>query len=117
MDERQVDKETRRQGELFPFSPSPWFIFLLDNTQPLPCASDWRSPLLEVASRVIHIFALVDEMLQLQKEYAAASALREDRGLHLKDRIDEVDGEIDHLVFELYGLTEEEIKTVEGNEE
>jgi hypothetical protein len=43
-------------------------------------------------------------------------ALREDRRLRLKDRIDELDNEIDRDVFELYGLTEDEIKIVKESE-
>ncbi len=54
-------------------------------------------------------------MLQLQKaEGAEASTLREDRRLWLKDQIEQVDSEIDRAVYELYGLTEEEIRVVEG---
>jgi type I restriction-modification system DNA methylase subunit len=59
------------------------------------------------------IVALVDEMLQLQKEYAEANILREDRRLQLKEQIDELDREIDRAVYALYGLTEEEIGVVE----
>jgi uncharacterized small protein (DUF1192 family) len=62
-----------------------------------------------------HIVALVEQMLQVHKEYAEASALREDRRLRLKDRIDALDDEIDRTVFELYGLTEEEIKIVKNS--
>jgi hypothetical protein len=60
------------------------------------------------------IVALVDEMLQLQKEYAAAAREKLPKADVLKRRIDEVDAQIDALVYDLYGLTEEEIKVVEG---
>lgn len=35
------------------------------------------------------------------------------KALALKAEIDRTDKEIDHMVYELYGLTEEEIKIVE----
>jgi type I restriction-modification system DNA methylase subunit len=57
--------------------------------------------------------ALVEEMLRLQKEHAQAEALKEDRRHDLARRIERLDTEIDALVYELYGLTEEEIKIVE----
>jgi type I restriction-modification system DNA methylase subunit len=63
------------------------------------------------------IVALVEEMLQLQKEHAEASARLEDRRWRLKDRIDELDREIDQAVYTLYGLTEEEIAIVEEGTE
>jgi hypothetical protein len=34
----------------------------------------------------------------------------------LQQEIDHTDNEIDRMVYELYGLTEEEIRIVEGNE-
>ena len=35
--------------------------------------------------------------------------------LTMREQISRVDAEIDQMVYELYGLTEEEIKIVEGN--
>ncbi len=35
--------------------------------------------------------------------------------MELKAQIDQTDKEIDAMVYELYGLTEEEIRIVEGN--
>jgi hypothetical protein len=58
--------------------------------------------------------ALVEEMLRLQKEHAQAEALKEDRRHDLARCIERLDAEIDALVYELYGLTEEEIGIVEG---
>ena len=58
--------------------------------------------------------ALVGEMLQLQKEHAEAEALKEDRRHDLARRIERLDAEIDALVYELYGLTEEEIGVIEA---
>ena len=37
------------------------------------------------------------------------------KALELKAEIDRTDREIDQMVYELYGLTEEEIRIVEGN--
>ncbi len=60
------------------------------------------------------IIALVNEMLGLQKEYAEAERLKEDRRHALAARIADVDAAIDERVYQLYGLTEEEIKIVRG---
>ena len=60
------------------------------------------------------IVALVDDMLRLQQEHGEAERELEDRRHDLKRKIDAVDAEIDRLVYELYGLTEEEIMIVEG---
>jgi len=57
---------------------------------------------------------MVEEMLRLQKEHAEAEALKEDRRHDLARRIERLDGQIDGLVYELYGLTEEEVGVVEG---
>jgi hypothetical protein len=54
--------------------------------------------------------ALVEQMLELRKRQAAASA--SDRELYQR-QIDATDREIDRLVYNLYGLTEEEIAVVE----
>jgi len=60
------------------------------------------------------LVALVEEMLQLQKDYAEAEREKEDRRHALKRRMDEVDAAIDKRVYNLYGLTEDEIKAVEA---
>ncbi|MBM4459130.1 MAG: hypothetical protein FJ011_15440 [Chloroflexi bacterium] len=60
------------------------------------------------------IVALVDEMLVLQRDLAAAERTLDDARHDLARRIARVDREIDRLVYELYGLTEEEIRIVEG---
>ena len=59
------------------------------------------------------IVALVEEMLELQKEYAEALREKLPRADALKRKIDAIDAEIDALVYQLYGLTEEEIAVVE----
>jgi hypothetical protein len=38
------------------------------------------------------------------------------KALALQSEINRIDAEIDRLVYELYGLTEEEIRIVEGGE-
>ncbi|HEX9388164.1 MAG TPA: hypothetical protein VF918_17695 [Anaerolineales bacterium] len=61
------------------------------------------------------IVRLVEKMLALQKE--RQSVRREDdldRVRNLERQIAQVDAEIDQRVYALYGLTEEEIKIVEG---
>ena len=57
--------------------------------------------------------ALVERMLELhkQKQSANSEAARQ----RLEREINVTDKQIDALVYELYGLTEEEIKIVEGS--
>lgn len=56
--------------------------------------------------------SFVERMLGLHKRLAAAKSPAENE--HLKRQIDATDQEIDRLVYDLYGLTEEEIKIVEA---
>ena len=56
--------------------------------------------------------AMVENMLSLHKRLSAAGLPQEKE--HLQRQIDQTDRQIDALVYELYGLTEEEIKIVEG---
>jgi len=58
------------------------------------------------------VVALVEQMLGLQKQLHTAKT-QADRELFQR-QIDATDAEIDGLVYELYGLTEEEIRIVEG---
>ena len=54
-------------------------------------------------------------MLALQKEHRSVRPEDEyDRVRNLERQIADVDAEIDRRVYALYGLTEEEIKIVEG---
>ncbi len=55
---------------------------------------------------------LVEKMLDLHKRLAAAASVH-DRDAY-QQQIDATDREIDRLVYELYGLSEEEIGVVEG---
>ena len=66
------------------------------------------------SARHDRIAALVDEMLALQRELAAAEHAWAEEQEDLARRIARVDREIDGLVYQLYGLTEDEIKIVEG---
>jgi hypothetical protein len=57
--------------------------------------------------------SLVDQMLSLHKQLASAKTAH-DKTI-LQRQIDATNKEIDSLVYELYGLTEEEIKIVESS--
>jgi len=56
--------------------------------------------------------SLVETMLDLHKQLAAAQ--RPDHKEQLDRQIAATDRQIDALVYELYGLTDEEIRIVEG---
>jgi len=55
---------------------------------------------------------LVEQMLTLQKQLPEARTGHDQT--HLQRQIDATDRQIEKLVYELYGLTEEEIAVVEG---
>jgi hypothetical protein len=54
---------------------------------------------------------LVEQMLTLHKQLATAKT--PDEKTRIQRQIDATDHQIDHLVYELYGLTEKEIQIVE----
>ena len=56
---------------------------------------------------------LADEMLAVKKQLASFSGSDADR-LLLEQRVSLIDNQINALVYKLYGLTEEEIRIVEG---
>ncbi len=58
--------------------------------------------------------SLVEQMLSLHKQLPEAGTPHEKTAL--QRRIEATDGQIDALVYELYGLTEEEIRIVEGSQ-
>jgi predicted nucleic acid-binding Zn-ribbon protein len=58
------------------------------------------------------IVTLVEKMPELHKQRAAAKTPHEQTALDRQ--ISATDTQIDRLVYDLYGLTEEEIKLVEG---
>ena len=66
------------------------------------------------AEKVQHdrMVALVERMLALHKQQPSMPGEKE----MLKREIAATDRQIDELVYELYGLTDEEIKIVEGKE-
>ena len=55
---------------------------------------------------------LVEAMLSLNKQLVAAKTAHEKTAL--QRQIDATNRQIDNLVYELYGLTDDEIKIVEG---
>jgi type II restriction/modification system DNA methylase subunit YeeA len=61
--------------------------------------------------RVIE-FALVEQMLAAKAKHAVTTTESEKNRLDIQ--IEALDRQIDEAVYELYGLTEEEIKIVEG---
>ena len=72
------------------------------------------SPTPADAARHDRMVALVARMLDLHTQLAGA-ALPQDRE-RLRRQIEAGDREIDDLVYELYGLTEAEIRLVEENQ-
>jgi hypothetical protein len=64
------------------------------------------------ATRHARMVSLVESMLALHKQ-AAAARLPQEKEM-IQRQIQATDGQIDRLVYELYGLSEEEIKIVEG---
>ena len=72
------------------------------------------SPIPADVARHHRMVALVERMLSLHNQLIRA-ALPYDRE-RLRRQIEATDREIDDLVYELYGLTDEEIKLVEENQ-
>ena len=64
-------------------------------------------------SRHDKLVMLVDKMLVLMPKLRSAVSDREKAAL--QNAVTATDQQIDQLVYELYGLTEDEIKLVEGN--
>jgi len=62
-------------------------------------------------ARYDQMVALVNQMLELHKQ--SASAKTDHDKTVIQRQIDATDRQIDQLVYELYGLTEEETKIVE----
>ena len=56
-------------------------------------------------------------MLDFQKDFAEAERHKQDRRHALKTRIEQVDAAIDRAVYQLYDLSEEEIRVVIRKEE
>jgi hypothetical protein len=75
-------------------------------------AKSHLAPAIADAARHERMVALVEQMLHLHQRLAEARLPQEKT--MLQRQIEATDGQIDRLVYELYGLTEEEIGTVEG---
>lgn len=73
------------------------------------------SSLTQLPFRHDRMVALVEQMLDLNRRLAAAKAPHEKEVL--AGMIDATDRQIDKLVYELYGLTEDEVRIVEGTKE
>ena len=69
------------------------------------------------ADKVHHnrMVKLVEHITALKGDHAVAEVLLEDRRHDLAREIEELDAQIDRLVYELYGLTDEEIAIVEAS--
>ena len=61
-----------------------------------------------------NISSAVEQMLTLNKQ-AAEGSLPPQKAEQLKRQIDATDREIDKLVYQLYGLTDEEIRLIEDS--
>ena len=74
----------------------------------------WLSHFINPAEKALHdkLVALVDNMLELQKKFHE-TRLERDKELYER-QITIVDSQIDRQVYDLYGLTEEEVKVVDG---
>ncbi|MFH0885417.1 MAG: TaqI-like C-terminal specificity domain-containing protein [Candidatus Micrarchaeota archaeon] len=66
-----------------------------------------------VPEKQCQLVKLVDELLSLNRHFRDISDQNSNEAQTLKTQIVKTDGEIDRLIYELYGLTEEEIKIVE----
>ncbi len=95
-------KSTQMRGGYFRFSKQ-----YIEST-PIPVLD-----LTSVSDKAHHdrMVELVEQMLELHKRLAVAKT--PDEKTRLQRQIDATDQQIDRLVYELYGLTEEEIKIVE----
>ena len=74
------------------------------------CNRDFSNP--DEVAKHDKLVAFVDNMLELQKRYHEAR-MEQDKELYER-QIKMVDAQIDKQVYDLYGLTEEEVKVVEG---
>jgi type I restriction-modification system DNA methylase subunit len=74
-------------------------------TLPFPSATT-------IAKYAPKMVELVDQMLPIHKQLAAAKT-PDEKG-RIQRQIDATDHQIDNLIYEIYGLTEKEIQSVEG---
>jgi len=59
------------------------------------------------------VVALVERMLELQERLAAKGEVHDEERRQIEREIERTDREIDALVYDLYGLTQEERAMVE----
>jgi hypothetical protein len=88
-----------------------YFVFKTNYLKPFPV----RTIDFNTLSDIVHhdrMVSLVEHMLSLHKQVAVART-NKDKTL-IQRQIDEIDRQIDKLVYELYGLTEEEIAIIES---
>ena len=88
-----------------------YFTFKTEYLNPFPLP---RVTFTKPTSKARHhkMVELVERMLELHKQLAAAKT--EYARTNLQRQIDATDSQIDKLVYDLYGLTDDEIKIVEG---
>ena len=84
---------------------------IIKQTRELPCPTINFSDSVDIA-RHDRMVSLVNQMITHHKQLPEARTPHEQTGL--QRQIEATDGQIDALVYELYGLTEEEIGIVEG---
>ena len=101
-------------GNSFAVYRGGYLRFFTQYVEQLPIRTiDFSNP----ADKAAHdrMTGMVEAMLELQGQKAAQKATASgDALIDLNARITELDASIDALVYELYGLTDEEIKIVEG---
>ena len=89
-----------------------YFRFKTEYLNPFPLRTiDFAKP--AEKDRHDRMVSLVERMLALQKQLAAAKT--DHAKTNIERQIDATDAQIDKLVYDLYGLTEDEIKIVEGS--
>ncbi len=92
---------------------------LITNSQGFPQILMWQLEQLPIIlqdssnKKNIKLITLVDQMLESKKQLSTARTEGEKE--YLESKCSSIDRQIDNLVYELYGLTEDEIKIVEGN--
>jgi hypothetical protein len=91
-----------------------YYFSYFNNTNHIPIGEIKNIPVAELNERTKDILEkLVLQMLAARKELHA-STITESGAKFLQQKVDAIDRQIDRLVYDLYGLTEEEIKIVEG---
>jgi len=88
-------------------------LFPATITGPLPCIRTINFADPADKARHDRMVALVTQMLDLNKRLQGAS-LEHEKTL-LQRQVEATDAAIDKMVYELYGLTEEEIGIIEGD--